>query len=82
MVLPHGRQKLKAKAVKLVPRPIACLKSHDRPETFNLLPGIFPIAMMKNYGFVTVLALQSLGLRIGDGHLDNNREARTKAVVG
>jgi hypothetical protein len=31
--------------------------------------------MMKNYAFVTVLALQSLGLRIGDGHLDNNCEA-------
>jgi hypothetical protein len=31
--------------------------------------------MIKNYGSVTVLALQSLGLRIGDGHLDINREA-------
>jgi hypothetical protein len=35
MVLPHGRQKLKAKVVKLVPRPIACFKSHERPETFT-----------------------------------------------
>ncbi len=35
MVLPHGRQKLKAKVVKLVPRPIASFKSHDRPETLT-----------------------------------------------
>jgi hypothetical protein len=34
---------------------------------------------MKNYGSVTDTALQSLGLRIGDGHLDNNREASDKS---
>ncbi len=30
---------------------------------------------MKNHGAVADTALQSLGLRIGDGHLDNNRKA-------
>jgi hypothetical protein len=38
-----GRLKLKAKVVKLVPRPIACFKSHDRPETLTYLRESCPI---------------------------------------
>jgi hypothetical protein len=40
----------------------------------NLLPGSLAITMMKYKGFVRWPALQSLGLRMGDGRLDNNED--------
>jgi hypothetical protein len=81
MVLPHGRQKLKAKVVKLFASTIACFKSHDRPEALTYCWESSPIAMMN--GSVTVLARQQAYKTTSRRweHLDYNCEARTKAVV-